>query len=92
MALTGFKNRTLIGKSDTTIPNFTEKVPQDNVSIFQFSKDPEQYLHPTTAIDNSTRQRLAEMQINTKYQVFTVRDKPVSAEKEVPIETPVLGV
>jgi len=93
MPLTGFKNSTLIGKNDTTVSGgFAQKTPQDNVTVFEYTREPEQYLHPTAALATQTSDLLEKIIINTKKQIFTSRDIPVSSTKVVPTTEPSLGI
>lgn len=39
-AFLGFQNKTIVGKNDTVIPNFTVKNPQQNTVVYEYNANP----------------------------------------------------
>lgn len=80
----GFKSTTLIGKTDGTIPGFVSKVPQDNVTVHEYSKDPEQVKHPVVALSSESFTNIQKILNSVDLSKYSVADKPVASSKAVP--------
>lgn len=91
----GFKSTTLIGKNTGTIPGFVSKVPQDNVTIFQHSKDPEQIKHPVSVLTAQSSENIRKIDVSVSLTKITVADNPITKFVPTPSpspETPVLEI
>lgn len=88
----GFKSTTLIGKTNTTIPGFVSKVPQDNVTIYQYSKDPEQVKHPVLSLSSESFTNINKILNSVDLSKYTVSDKPIPSQKGVPSTPPEIPV